>query len=70
MLVLYRQHLNKVRYCIDENNQIIRRIIHNVGRLFENENQTVVTTDAKHTSKLRTMDLDKVRERDTFKFVC
>lgn len=60
MLTLYRQHLNKVRYCIDENNQIIRKIIQDVDRLFENENQTVVATDANHTTKLRTMDLDKV----------
>lgn len=60
MLTLYRLHLNKVRYCIDENYQIIRKIIQDVGRMFENENQTVVTTVANHTAKLRTMDLDKV----------
>lgn len=60
MLVLYRQHLNKIRYCIDENNQIIRKIIQDVDKLFENENRTVVKPDTNQDALVRDMDLDKV----------
>lgn len=60
MLSEYRYHLNKTRYCIDENHQIIRKIIQHTDTLFENENRTVVT-DSKHVARLRTMDLDKVQ---------
>lgn len=61
MLSLYRQHLNKIRYCIDENNQIIRKMIQDCDKLFVNENQTVVVSaNANDTPRLRTMDLDKV----------
>lgn len=61
MLSAYRHHLNKTRYCIDENHQIIRKIIQDVDKLFENENRTVVSMDSKHVARLRTMDLDKVQ---------
>lgn len=61
MLREYRYHLNKTRYCIDENHQIIRKIIQHTDKLFENENQTVVTTNSKHVARLRNMDLDKIQ---------
>lgn len=60
MLLEYRNHLNKIRHCIDQNYQIIRKISENFENLFENENQTVVSSDNEHMAKLRTMDLDKV----------
>lgn len=59
MMVHYRDHLSKIRYCIDENHQIIRKIIRNVN-LFENENRTVVLPENGHTGFVRQMDLDKV----------
>lgn len=64
MLIHYRHHLNKIRNCIDENSQIIRRIIQHVDRLFDNENQTIVTPlpgKLDRLSRVRAADLDKVQ---------
>lgn len=42
MLFKYRDHLHRIRYCIDENFQIIRKLIEDVDNLFENANQSVL----------------------------
>lgn len=60
MLRQYRHHLNKIRLCIDENHQVIRRIIHNVDKLFDNENRTIVLNPSNRPGKVRPADLDKV----------
>ena len=60
MLGQYRDHLTKIRHCIDENHQIIRKIIRDSDSLFENDNSTVVKPENGHTGKVRTMDLEKV----------
>lgn len=61
MLSQYRDHLNKIRYCIDENEKVIQRILQDVDKIFQNENQTVVRPDNEQIIRVREMDLDKVR---------
>lgn len=63
MLVKYRDHLHRIRYCIDENFQIIRKLIEDVDNLFENTNQTVLSNAYANDysgARVRTQDLDKV----------
>lgn len=63
MLIKYREHLCHIRYCIDENFQIIRKIIEDVDNLFENANQTMLTHPHKNgynDVSVRTQDLEKV----------
>lgn len=63
MLVKYRDNLYRIRYCIDENFQIIRKLIEDVGNLFENANQTVLPNPYQNgcdEGRVRTQDLDKV----------
>lgn len=64
MLVKYRDNLHRIRYCIDENFQIIRKLIEDVGNLFENaNNQTVLPNPYQNgydEGRVRTQDLDKV----------
>ncbi len=61
MLCQYRDHLTKVRDCIDENEKVIQRIVQDVDKIFQNENQTVVRPDNEQVVRVREMDLDKVR---------
>lgn len=61
MLSQYRDHLTKIRYCIDENDKVIQRILQDVDKIFQNENQTVVRPDNEQIVRVREMDLDKVR---------
>lgn len=59
----YREHLHRIRNCIDENFQIVRKLIEDVGNLFENANQTMVPkTHRKEDDdiRLRYQDMDKV----------
>lgn len=58
MMIKYRDHLQRIRSCIDENFQIIRKLIEDVGNLFENANQSVVPKS--HTNR---MDDDEIRIR-------
>lgn len=60
MLSQYRDHLTKIRYCIDENEKVIQRILQDVDNIFQNENQTVVRPDNEQIVRVREMDLDKV----------
>lgn len=60
MLSKYRDHLSKIRYCIDENEKVIQRILQDVDQIFQNENQTVVRPDSEQIIRVREMDLDKV----------
>lgn len=60
MLSQYRDHLTKIRYCIDENEKVIQRILQDVDKIFQNENQTVVRPDNDRQVRVREMDLDKV----------
>lgn len=61
MLSQYRDHLSKIRYCIDENEKVIQRILQDVDKIFQNENQTVVRPDNEQIIRVRETDLDKVR---------
>lgn len=66
MLEKYRDNLYRIRYCIDENFQIIRKLIEDVGNLFENANQTVLPNPYQNgydEGRVRTQDLDKVKSR-------
>lgn len=70
MLVKYRDNLHRIRYCIDENFQIIRKLIEDVGNLFENANQTVLPNPYQNgydEGRVRTQDLDKVVMKSTEK---
>ncbi|KAJ6636013.1 Carnosine N-methyltransferase [Pseudolycoriella hygida] len=60
MMSQYRDHLGKIRYCIDENEKVIQRILQDVDKIFQNENQTVVRPDKEQIIRVREMDLDKV----------
>lgn len=64
MLFKYRDHLHRIRYCIDENFQIIRKLIEDVDNLFENANQSVLPQSHENgyaNARVRSQDLDKVR---------
>lgn len=64
MLFKYRDHLHHIRYCIDENFQIIRKLIEDVDNLFENANQSVLPNSSHENgfanARVRAQDLDKV----------
>lgn len=60
MLSQYRDHLTKIRYCIEENDKVIQRILQDVDNIFQNENQTVVRPENGQLTRVREMDLDKV----------
>lgn len=65
MMLKYRDHLHRIRYCIDENYQIIRKMIEDVGNLFENANQSMVAPSHNHRYdtddiQIRHQDMDKV----------
>lgn len=60
MMSQYRDHLTKVRYCIDENEKVIQRILQDVDKIFQNENQTVVRPENGRNVRVRQLDLDKV----------
>lgn len=65
ILVPYREHLNKVRHCIDENFQIIRKLIKNVETIFQQPNETCVKheNDASNPNMIndvRQQDLESV----------
>lgn len=65
MMIKYRDHLHRIRNCIDENFQIIRKLIEDVGNLFENANQSVVPKSNSRVEdddiRIRIQDMDKVR---------
>lgn len=63
LLHKYRDNLHRVRNCIDENYQIIRKLIEDVGNMFENANQSVLPNPNQNRNEeacVRTQDLDKV----------
>lgn len=61
MMMKYRDHLLFIRGCIDQNFEIIRKLIEDVGNLFENANQTVVPNNHDDDDiRLRIQDMDKV----------
>lgn len=63
MLHKYRDHLYRIRNCIDENYQIIRKLIEDVGNMFENANQSVLPNPNQNKLEdacVRAQDLDKV----------
>lgn len=67
LMLKYRDHLHCIRYCIDENYQVVRKIIEDVGNLFENANQSMVAPahsnrfDVADEIQLRIQDMDKVK---------
>ena len=70
MMCKYRDHLHRIRYCIDENFQIIRKLIEDVDNLFENANQSVIANSQENGySDVRLQDLDKVSVRDVREWV-
>lgn len=63
LMIKYREHLHRIRNCIDENFQIIRKLIEDVGSLFENTNQAMVPKTNRTEDddiRLRIQDMDKV----------
>lgn len=63
LMIKYREHLHRIRNCIDENFQIIRKLIEDVGNLFENANQAMVPKAHRNEDediRLRIQDMDKV----------
>lgn len=72
MLFKYRDHLHRIRYCIDENFQIIRKLIEDVDNLFENANQSVLPNSHENgyaNARVRAQDLDKVSNLFFFAFL-
>lgn len=66
LLTKYRDHLHRIRNCIDENFQIIRKLTEDVGNMFENADQSNLTEpyqNGNNESKVRLQDLDKVKKR-------
>lgn len=62
MLHEYRQHLTKVRYCIDENQHIVSKIIEDAHLIFMNAHEQSAATNCTNTrTKLRNQDLEKVQ---------
>lgn len=74
MMVKYRDHLHRIRNCIDENFQIIRKLIEDVGNLFENANQSVVPKPNSRNEdddiRIRIQDMDKVTNDFLFWAFC
>lgn len=62
MLFKYRDHLQKIRYCIDQNHKVIKNIIQDADCLFHNETGNVRQTQ-KITipPKVRFQDVHKVQ---------
>lgn len=60
MLSRYRDHLNRVRKCIDENFKIIRKVITDVETLFINASDTQIIKPNEHIAELRNQDLESV----------
>lgn len=63
MMIKYREHLHRIRNCIDENFQIIRKVIEDVGNLFENANSAMVPKTHRSEDddiRIRMQDMDKV----------
>lgn len=66
LMIKYREHLHRIRNCIDENFQIIRKLIEDVGSLFENTNQAMVPKTNRSEDddiRLKFQDMDKVYYR-------
>ncbi|XP_031635197.1 carnosine N-methyltransferase [Contarinia nasturtii] len=66
MMLKYRDHLFRIRNCIDENFQIIRKLVEDVGNLFENANQAMVPKSHNNRYedddiRVRLQDMDKVQ---------
>ncbi|XP_013784162.1 carnosine N-methyltransferase-like isoform X2 [Limulus polyphemus] len=60
VLKSYKQHLDKIRKCIDQNNEVIKLIINDVAHMFENTDHTA---DVKTScdANVKFSDMDKVQ---------
>ncbi|XP_062563613.1 carnosine N-methyltransferase isoform X2 [Armigeres subalbatus] len=62
MLFKYRDHLQKIRYCIDQNHKVIKNIIQDADCLFHNETDNVrQTQQITVPPKVRFQDVHKVQ---------
>lgn len=61
MLVEYREHLQKMRYCIDANYKVIKHIIQDADCLFYNEIDNVQHRQPIGAPKVRSQDIQKVQ---------
>lgn len=64
MLANYRDHLQKVRYCIEANYKVIKHIIQDADCLFYNESTKSTNISQMHppaTPKVRNQDIQKVQ---------
>lgn len=60
LLSRYSEHLTNIRKCIDENNKVIRKIIQDVDKMFDNSNHVTNTDNDNSQIQVRFIDLDKV----------
>lgn len=61
MLIEYREHLQKVRYCIDANYKVIKHIIQDADCLFYNDTDNVQHRQPISAPKVRSQDVQKVQ---------
>ncbi|XP_058830078.1 carnosine N-methyltransferase [Topomyia yanbarensis] len=61
MLAKYRELLQKLRYCIDANNKVIKYIIQDADCLFYNDLDNVCQPQPSSATKVRTQDTHKVQ---------
>lgn len=62
MLIKYREHLQKLRFCIDMNNKVIKNIIQDADCLFQNETDNVRQAHQSTVPpKVRSQDIHKVQ---------
>lgn len=61
MLVKYREHMQKLRYCIDANNKVIKHIIQDADCLFYNASDNVHQVQPSSAAKVRGQDIQKVQ---------
>lgn len=61
MLANYRDHLQKVRYCIEANYKVIKHIIQDADCLFYNDSKSTNLSQPPVTPKVRNQDIQKVQ---------
>lgn len=61
MLTKYRQHLSRVRDCVEENNRVIKYIIKDAGAMFQNQSHISPKADDEILTRIKTHDLERVQ---------